>query len=505
MKKFALLSVSDKSNIVEFAKELKSLNYELLATGNTAVLLKKNDIECTQISDYTGFPEIFSGRVKSLHPKIFGGILLRRENNDDLEEAALNNIMPIDVVCVNLYPFHKVVLDKKVSLQEKLENIDIGGPSLIRAAAKNYKSVSVLTSPSQYDKFLSKLKNNDLSEAVRIELASAAFAHTAQYDAMIADFFENDFDLPRQELRINSKLSKSLRYGENPHQKAFLFGDFNKYFEVLHGKELSYNNIIDLTSAADLVNELPENSCAIVKHTNPCGAATSEDTYSSYIEALSCDPVSAFGGIAAFNTTIDEKTAKKLNEIFLEIICAPDFSEDALTVLKKKKNRRLVKILKHANKEEFVIKSITGGFLVQDKDNSFLSDDNLKIVTEKTYTEEELKDLKFAWIICKYTKSNAIVFVKNQKAIGVGAGQMSRVEAARLAAQRAKEYGHNLKGAVAASDAFFPFADGIEIIASEGITSIIQPGGSIRDGEVIEEANRHNISMVFTGIRNFKH
>ncbi|GBD89747.1 bifunctional purine biosynthesis protein PurH [bacterium BMS3Abin04] len=505
MKKFALLSVSDKLNIVEFAKELKSFGYGLLATGNTAALLKNNNIECTQISDYTGFPEIFSGRVKSLHPKIFGGILLRRENNDDLKEASSNNIMPIDVVCVNLYPFHKVVNDKGVNLLEKLENIDIGGPSLIRAAAKNYKSVSVLTSPSQYDKFLSKLKSDNLSEAVRIELASAAFAHTAQYDAMIADFFEHEFNLPRKELRVNSKLSKSLRYGENPHQKAFLFGDFDKYFEILHGKELSYNNIVDLTSAVDLIADLPKNSCAIVKHTNPCGAATSQDTYSSYVEALSCDPVSAFGGIASFNTTIDEKTAKKLNEIFLEIICAPNFSEDALTILRKKKNRRLVKILKSANKEEPVVKSINGGFLVQDKDNSFLSDDNLRIVTEKTYTEEEFKDLKFAWTICKYTKSNAIVFVKKQKAIGVGAGQMSRVEAAKLAAQRAKEYGHSLKGAVAASDAFFPFADGVEIIASEGITSIIQPGGSIRDEEVIAEANKHNISMVFSGIRNFKH
>lgn len=505
MKKFALISVSDKTNIVEFAKEISNLNYEILATGNTAKIIKENNISCTEVADFTKFPEIFSGRVKTLQPTIFGGILMRRDNEADLKEASDNNVVPIDIVCVNLYPFPQVVKRTDIDVETKIENIDIGGPSLIRAASKNYKYVSVLTNPGQYEDFLNELKSGEVKLETREKLAGKAFAHTAYYDYLIANYFEDEFKLDKSEIRFNYKLQNELRYGENPHQKAFLYGDFYEYFEILHGKELSYNNIVDLTAAVELVNDLDENSCAIIKHTNPCGAASYGNVYDSYMHALSCDPTSAFGGIVAFNAKVDVKTASLLNEIFLEIIVAPDFEDEALELLKKKKNRRLLKTLKSSDPDEVQIKNIPGGLLVQDKDNSKLTDDVLKVVTSRQYSDEELDELKFAWIICKHTKSNAIVFTKDKKAIGVGAGQMSRIDSTKIAASKAKQFGHDLKGAVAASDAFFPFPDGVEEIASHGITAVIQPGGSVRDDEVIEAANKLNLIMVFTGIRNFKH
>lgn len=505
MKKIALISVSNKQNVIELAKELKNKNYEILATGNTSKFLSENGIESIDVQDLTGFPEIFSGRVKTLHPKILGGILMRRDDEKDKQEAEDNSINPIDVVCVNLYPFPEVVKNPDKSVQEKIENIDIGGPSLIRAAAKNYKFVSVLTDPSQYDDFIKHLKNDEISIETRKELAAKAFSQTAFYDNVIANYFEKELTSGKESFRMNYPLVKKLRYGENPHQKAFIYGDFFDYFEVLHGKELSYNNIIDLTAAAELVQELEKKSCAIIKHTNPCGAATSDSVHSAYLKALSCDPVSAFGGIAAFNQTVDLKTVEKMNEIFLEIICAPDFTGEALRLLKKKKNRRIVKILKNLNDNKLRIKDIPGGIIAQEKDNSGLSEGNIKLVTQRRYTSEELEDLKFAWIISKHTKSNTIVFAKDKKAIGVGAGQMSRLDSARIAVMKATEHGHELAGASAASDAFFPFADALTEIAANGITSVIQPGGSIRDQEVIEAADQHNISMIFTGIRNFKH
>lgn len=505
MDKFALISVSDKTNIVEFARELNFLNYKILATGNTSKLLLENNIDCIEISTFTSFPEIFSGRVKTLNPKIFGGILMRRDNPDDKVQAEENKIFPIDIVCVNLYPFPQVVNREDISLDEKIENIDIGGPSLIRAAAKNYKYVSILTNPLQYDEFLSELKSGGISLETRKKLAYEAFAYTSYYDTLIANYFEKEFNQPKKEIRINYKLSLNLRYGENPHQRAYLFGNIDEYFDVLHGKELSYNNIVDLSAAVDLVNEMEKSGCAIIKHTNPCGAAIGINTKDAYEKALSCDPVSAFGGIVAFNTEVDEETAIKLNEIFLEIICAPSYTEKALEILKSKKNRRLIRVKNKFNENEFEIKSVRGGLLVQEKDNSKLDDSILKFVTEKKCSEKELSDLKFAWIVCKHTKSNAIVFVKDKKAIGVGAGQMSRLDSVKVAAMKAKQYGHELNGAVAASDAFFPFADGILEIASHGITAVIQPGGSVRDEEVIKAANEKNISMIFTGIRNFKH
>lgn len=505
LKKFALLSVSDKTGIVEFGKRLLKIGYSVLATGNTAKTLIDGGVDCTEISNYTRFPEIFSGRVKTLQPRVFGGILMRRDNENDIKEAEENEIFPVDIVCVNLYPFPKVVNRNDISVEEKIENIDIGGPSLIRAAAKNYKFVSVLTDPKQYEEFLNELESGEVSEITRGKLAYAAFAHTSFYDTLIADYFETEFNNEKTHFRLNYPLNQTLRYGENPHQSAALYGNFNVFFESIHGKDLSYNNIVDMVAAVEAVNDLGDNACIIVKHTNPCGSAIGTSVSDAYEKALSCDPVSAFGGIVAFTNEIDAETAEKLNEIFLEIICAPSFREDALELLKKKKNRRIVIIKKFPEANNFILKSVPGGLLVQSADNSSIEKLELKLVTERNYTDAELDDLRFAWVICKHTKSNAIVFAKDKKGIGIGAGQMSRIDSARIAAEKAKLNGHDLSGAAAASDAFFPFADGVEEIASHGIKAIIQPGGSVRDEEVIRAADKLGIAMVFTGIRNFKH
>lgn len=505
LKKLALISVSDKTNITNLAARLIKLGYEIIATGNTAKAIEESGTNVTKIESFASFPEIFSGRVKTLQPKVFGGILMRRDNQSDLNEAKANGVFPIDIVCVNLYPFPEVVKRNDIDLQTKIENIDIGGPSLIRAAAKNHQYVSVLTNPIQYENFLNEIENGEVKLETRQKLAYEAFAHTSYYDTLIAEFFESEFNQPKKDLRINLPMKSELRYGENPHQKAFVYGDFEDYFELLHGKELSFNNIVDLIAAAELVSDFEETACAIIKHTNPCGAALADNIFTAYQKALSCDPVSAFGGIVAFNRNVDISTAEKLNEIFLEIIIAPDFDTDALELLMKKKNRRLLKTIKPIDKNSYQVRSLPGGYLVQDQDNSKLTNDILKTVTERKYTEEELQNLKFAWTVCKHTKSNAIVYVKDLKAVGVGAGQMSRIDSAKIAAEKAKQFGHELKGSVAASDAFFPFPDGVEIIANQGATAIIQPGGSVRDDEVIKAANEKNITMIFTGIRNFKH
>jgi phosphoribosylaminoimidazolecarboxamide formyltransferase/IMP cyclohydrolase len=505
LNKYALISVSDKTGIVDLSRELNSLKYQIIATGNTFKLLKQNQIDCIEIKNFTGFPEIFSGRVKTLHPKIFGGILMRRDNESDRNEADQNNIIEIDIICVNLYPFPQVVNREDISLEEKIENIDIGGPSLIRASAKNYRYVSILTDPLQYPGFLEELRNGGVNLETRCRLAFDAFSYTSFYDTLIANFFEKEFHYPKTAVRLNYEAAFDLRYGENPHQKAYLFGNFKDYFDIIHGKELSYNNIVDLAAAVELINDLPSNSCAIIKHTNPCGSAIGKDALDAYERALSCDPASAFGGIVVFNNEVDEKLAIKLNELFLEIICAPAYSEKALNVLIVKKNRRLIRMKKSLPKEDMQIKSVPGGLLVQEKDNSLVENSSLKLVTSRGCTEKEYEDLNFAWIICKHTKSNAIIYVKDKKTVGVGAGQMSRVDSAKIAASKAKQFGHELTGAVAASDAYFPFADGLLEIAAQGITAIIQPGGSVRDEEVIQAANDKNISMVFTGIRNFKH
>ena len=505
MKKLALLSVSDKSSIVDFAKNLVDLDYQILATGNTAKMISEAGIDVTEISNLTGFPEVFDGRVKTLHPKIFGGILFRRDNENDIEEAKKNDINAIDIICVNLYPFVKTAEDPNSDLNKIIENIDIGGPSLIRAAAKNYKFVSVLTSPSQYNSFLEELRNGKVSEDTRIKLAVDAFSHTAYYDSYISNFLEKEFKQEKTHIRVNYPIEKTLRYGENPHQSAALYGGFHEYFDVFHGKELSYNNILDLMASVELAEDLGENSCVIVKHQNPAGAALGKDSLEAYTKALKCDPVSSFGGIVSFTNLVDEEVAQKLNDIFLEIVCAPEYTAGALEILKKKKNRRLLKQLKSICDDKLMFKNIPGGVIVQDIDREILNKDELKTVTSKKTTEKEMDDLYFAWTVAKHTKSNAIVFVKDKATLGVGAGQMSRVDSAKLAFLKAQEHGLDLNGSVAASDAFFPFADGLMEIIKCGATSVIQPGGSVRDQEVIDAANENDISMVFTGLRHFKH
>ena len=493
MKKLALISVSDKTNIKEFAGELVKLNYSIIATGNTAKMLSESGVEVTEISSLTGFPEIFDGRVKTLHPKIFGGILFRRDNKEDQKQAEANGILPIDIICVNLYPFVKTAEDPNSNLDKIIENIDIGGPSLIRASAKNYKYVSILTDPLQYDAFLTELKNGDVSESTRKSLAVAAFSHTAYYDTYISNFLEKKFEIPSSHIRINYAKEKVLRYGENPHQQAALYGNFHEYFDVFHGKEVSYNNILDLIAAVELVEDLGEKSCAIIKHQNPAGAAIGTDLFDAYTKALKCDPASAFGGIVTFSGTVDEKVALKLNELFLEIVCAPGYTEEALKILAKKRDRRLLRQLKRASDEKLTYKNIPGGVILQDADRITLNENELKVVTTKQPTKEEMEDLKFAWTISKHTKSNAIVFAKDKAALGVGAGQMSRIDSVKIAKLKAEQHGLDLNNSVAASDAYFPFPDGLLAIIKCGATSVIQPGGSVRDNEVIEAANQNNI------------
>ncbi len=505
MKKIALISVFDKSGIVDFVAGLKESGFDIIATGNTFKLLREKNIPATEIKDLTGFPEIFQGRVKTLHPKISGGILMRKDNSSDLKEAEENSIVPIEIVCVNLYPFKEVSKDPKANLETLIENIDIGGPTMIRAAAKNNKYVSVITNPNQYSSFLEELKSGNISDRTRQKLAIEAFAHTADYDSNIVNSLEKKMDLSSNCFNRSFKLASSLRYGENPHQRAGVYGDFYDHFDFIHGKELSYNNILDLVSAVELVESLGVNSCSIIKHNNPAGAAIGADSFDAYLKALKCDPVSSFGGIVAFTSIVDEKLAIKLNEIFLEVVCAPEYTEEAISVLKKKKDRRLLKQKKSVISEKTTFRSIPGGAIVQDADLLDLDDTKLSTVTDKKPSPAELEDLKFAWKIAKYTKSNAIVFVKDQATLGVGAGQMSRIDSAKIAKMKAEEHGLDLNGSVAASDAFFPFADGLIEIVNCGAVSVIQPGGSVRDLEVIEAANKKNISMVFTGIRHFKH
>jgi phosphoribosylaminoimidazolecarboxamide formyltransferase/IMP cyclohydrolase len=505
LKKLALISVFDKSGIVDFAKGLIANRYDIIATGNTFKLLSENGISVTEIKDLTGFPEIFQGRVKTLHPRISGGILMRTDNPSDLKEAEENNISPIEIVCVNLYPFKEVSNNPEANLEKLIENIDIGGPTMIRAAAKNNKFVSVLTTPQQYLPFLEELKTGEISFETKKKLAIAAFAHTADYDSYIVNSLQNKMNVSSNYFNRSFKLASSLRYGENPHQQAGVYGEFYENFEFIHGKELSYNNILDLVSAVELVENLGDNACAIIKHNNPAGAAIGKDSFDAYVKALKCDPVSSFGGIVAFTSVVDEKLATKLNEIFLEVVCAPQYTVEAIAILKKKKDRRLLVQKKSILSEGKTFRSIPGGAIVQDADLLDLEESKLKIATDKKPSPEELEDLRFAWKVAKYTKSNAIVFVKDQSTLGVGAGQMSRIDSAKIAKMKAEEHGLDLKGSVAASDAFFPFADGLIEIINCGAVSVIQPGGSVRDQEVIDAANERNVSMVFTGIRHFKH
>jgi len=505
LNKLALISVSDKTGIIEFAKSLVDNNYKIIATGNTAKLISSSGIGVEEISEVTGFPEIFGGRVKTLHPLISGGILMRRENPGDIAEAEKNKVVPIDIVCVNLYPFKEVTKKSENDLETIIENIDIGGPTLIRAAAKNHKYVAVVTNPGQYKIVTDELNEGFIKEDTRKKLAVEAFSHTADYDVYISNFLENKFGITSTQFRASYPAASSLRYGENPHQKAEVYGNLYDYFELLHGKELSYNNILDLISAVELAEDLGDNSCTIIKHNNPAGAAIGNNVYEAYLNALKCDPVSSFGGIVAFTSAVDAELAGKLNEIFLEVICAPEFSDEAMLILKKKRDRRLVKQKKSVLDNNYYFKSIPGGVIKQDYDHLDLFEDKLKFVTDQKPSDGELEDLKFAWKIAKHTKSNAIVFAKYKRTLGVGAGQMSRIDSVKIAKMKADEHGLDLKGSVAASDAFFPFPDGLLEIVKCGATSVIQPGGSVRDQEVIDAANDKKVSMVFTGIRHFKH
>ena len=511
MVKRALISVYDKRGIADLARKLESLEIEIISTGGTYKLLKDEGVKVISVEDVTGFPEILDGRVKTLHPKIFGAILADRSNASHNNAVSELGIGTIDLVVVNLYPFTETIAREGVSLAEAIEQIDIGGVTLIRAAAKNFMHVDVLTSPEQYEDYIKLLvsTSNNIDRAYSRKLAAAAFAGTSSYDIAISQFLTGKNPQGVEEFASGAFAGNdiaSLRYGENPHQKAVLVKkNFDEVFEVLHGKEISYNNLLDINSAYDLISDLRRfgTSCAIIKHGNPSGAAVGKDNFDAYVKAFASDTVSPFGGIVAFNEKLDFNTSIEVDKLFTEIILAPEYDEDALNLLKKKKNRRLIsfKFLS----EEFETRSITGGILVQEKDTETADIGKLNFVTKRKATEEETRDMLFAETISKHTRSNAIVFAKDLKTLGIGAGQPSRIDSTKIAVAKAKQFGHDLNGSVAASDAFFPFADGITAIAESGAKSIVQPGGSVRDSEVIEEADAHDIAMAFTGIRHFKH
>ncbi len=513
----ALISVSDKTGIVEFAQQLNALNIEILSTGGTYKLLKDSGISVTEVSAHTGFPEMMDGRVKTLHPKIHGGILARRGTDEAV--MADNNITPIDLVVVNLYPFENTVARPDCSLAEAIENIDIGGPTMVRAAAKNHQDVTIVVNVSDYEKVLTDLTehNGATSYALRFDLAIKAYEHTAAYDGAIANYFGQKVEggsegFPRT---LNSQFIKveSLRYGENPHQASAFYVEKNPQ-EVsiatttqLQGKALSYNNIADTDAALETVKLFSEPSCVIVKHANPCGVATADTIQQAYLRAFATDPESAFGGIIAFNRALDENTAADICERqFVEVIIAPGASDAAQAVIAAKKNLRLLVCQPWSQSLPALdAKRVNGGLLIQDRDIALVGAEDLTVVTKRQPTPEEIADLLFSWKVAKMVKSNAIIYGKALQTIGVGAGQMSRVNSARIAAIKAEHAGLEVNGACMASDAFFPFRDGIDNAAKVGISCVIQPGGSIRDDEVIAAADEHNMAMVFTGMRHFRH
>ena len=519
--KRALISVSDKTGIVEFAKELANLGVELLSTGGTYKLLKENQVPVVEVSEHTGFPEMMDGRVKTLHPKIHGGILARRGTDEAVMQE--HNIAPIDLVVVNLYPFAQTVAKPNCSLDDAIENIDIGGPTMVRAAAKNHASVGIVVNASDYNSIIDELKTNQtLCHSTRFDLAVKAFEHTAQYDGMIASYLGSrlqDNQVERFPRTFNTQLNKvqDLRYGENPHQAAAFYVEANATeasiatSKQLQGKELSYNNIADTDAALECVKTFAKPACVIVKHANPCGVAVSLDGIkTAYDLAYATDPESAFGGIIAFNRELDLDTAKAIVERqFVEVIIAPSLAEGVLDITSAKKNVRVLTCgtlpALDERQPQLDYKRVNGGLLVQDQDLGMITAQDLKIVTKRAPTEQEIDDLIFAWKVAKYVKSNAIVYAKNRQTVGVGAGQMSRVNSARIAAIKAEHAGLVVEGAVMASDAFFPFRDGIDNAAKAGIKCIIQPGGSMRDQEVIDAADEAGIAMVFTSMRHFRH
>ena len=506
MTKRALISVSDKTNIVEFAKGLEKYGFEVISTGGTYTHLKNNGVSCISIEDVTHFPEILEGRVKTLHPKIHGGLLSKRGNELHNKHVAENNIEYIDLVCVNLYPFEATVKKEGVSEEEIIENIDIGGPSMLRSAAKNFNDVAVVTDINDYDRVLSELEQGGITYETRRALAIKVFNTTASYDAAIANYFNKKDKLVPEKLTLSYKLQDSLRYGENPHQKAYHYvQDNNESYALqnavqLHGKEMSYNNIQDASAALDILSEFEETTCVAVKHMNPCGVATGNSVLEAYSRAYEADPVSIFGGIVAVNGKVDKETAEKMHSIFLEIILATDYDEEALEILTKKKNLRIYKLSEKNNNHEQQIKSVRGGILVQDFNDKLA--DEYESVTEKKVNETQQRDIEFGLKVVKHVKSNAIVVVKDGQTLGIGAGQMNRVGSCKIALEQA---GEKAKGAVLASDAFFPMRDSADIAADYGIVAIVQPGGSIRDQESIDACNEKGVAMVFSKIRHFKH
>ncbi|MCP5209459.1 MAG: bifunctional phosphoribosylaminoimidazolecarboxamide formyltransferase/IMP cyclohydrolase [Hahellaceae bacterium] len=517
--KRALISVSDKTGIVEFARSLSDKGVEILSTGGTFKLLRDNKIAAIEVSDYTGFPEMMDGRVKTLHPKIHGGILGRRGKDDAV--MAEHGINPIDMVVVNLYPFEQTIARPDCDLPMAIENIDIGGPTMVRSAAKNHNDVAIVVNASDYDQILKDMAENDgaLTLASRFDLAVKAFEHTAAYDGMIANYLGKRLtdDEPETFSRtFNMQFTKvqDMRYGENPHQRAAFYKESNPQEASvatavqIQGKELSYNNVADTDAAFECVKPFADPACVIVKHANPCGVAIGVDIKQAYDLAYATDPTSAFGGIIAFNRELDEATAKAIVERqFVEVIIAPAITDEAKAITASKANVRVL-ISGDIDGDRlagFDYKRVNGGLLVQDRDLGMVNHDELKMVTDRAPTEQELSDLLFAWEVAKFVKSNAIVYAKNGRTIGIGAGQMSRVYSAKIAGIKAEDEGLEVPGSVMASDAFFPFRDGIDAAAKAGITAVIQPGGSMRDQEVIDAANEHGIAMVFTGMRHFRH
>ncbi|AXA34513.1 bifunctional phosphoribosylaminoimidazolecarboxamide formyltransferase/IMP cyclohydrolase [Francisella adeliensis] len=511
--KRVLMSVSDKTGIVEFAKELSKYNVQILSTGGTSKALREEGLEVTDVSDHTHFPEIMNGRVKTLHPLIHGGILADRDNQEHLDAMLENSIGAIDMVVVNLYPFVNTV-NSGADYDTCVENIDIGGPSMVRSCAKNHKHTTILTNPSQYAKVVEEMAENEGNTTLntRKKFALEAFAHTAEYDSHIANWFSKELEEEHpQKLFTVGTLEQVLRYGENPHQKAAVYSTDKNTISItnakqLQGKELSYNNLNDADGAFEMVCEFDEPSCAIIKHANPCGIASGANAHEAWKKALSCDPISAFGGIVAFNCEVDAEWAQSLGKMFLEVIIAPSYTKEALEILSAKKNLRVLETGKtfDTKSSRMINKNIHGGILSQSYDNGGVSIEDCKVATDRQPTEKEWADLMFAWKTVKFVKSNAIVYARDTQTVGIGAGQMSRVDSARIGAEKANSH-ESAKDSAVASDAFFPFADGLEECIKAGATAVIQPGGSKNDQEVIDAANKAGITMVFTGMRHFRH
>src|SRR3989440_6655801 len=504
----ALISVSDKTGIAKFARTLERQGVDIISTGGTADLLRKEKIPVRDISSFTAFPEVLEGRVKTLHPRVHGGLLYKRGNPKHEKEARECGFEPIDMVVVNLYPFEKTIQKPDVKLAEAIEQIDIGGPSMIRSAAKNYESVTVVVDPADYDSVLEDMQDHEGETTLKLRerLAIKAFIKTSDYDRAIGSFLNREQSTDAS-FSLSLPLVARLRYGENPHQAAALYGDFDQYFKKLHGKELSFNNILDISAASNLIAEFTEPTVAILKHTNPCGVGSDPDLREAWEKAFATDKQAPFGGVIICNRAVNEALAKAISEIFSEVIIAPSFETEARALFQKKKNLRLIRMLKapKLDKPPQDIRSVTGGLLVQDKDTGQLLDLAAKVVTARKPTDAEMDAMVFGWGVVKHVKSNAIVYAASDRTLGIGAGQMSRVDASRIAIWKAQEAGLSLKGSAVASDAFFPFPDGLIAAADAGATCAIQPGGSVRDTEGIAAADERKMAMIFTGVRHFRH